>query len=137
MNWEEAAVLVIGGDEGASSRVRFTAGTVCAVEVDGLDGTQVRGEGPDLFEALAAVRRILEAKGVRLACHGSRRDVFPSAMLRQSTAGRRAYVLEIPRTAARPATVDIFGPAPEAAVLATVDEQRAWFDNWQLAGESS
>ncbi len=94
----------------------------------------VRGEGPDLFEALASVRRHLEARSVVLACNGSRRDVFPSPMLRQASGGRFAYELEIPRSAARPKTVDIFAPAPESAVLASVDDQRAWFERWRDSG---
>jgi hypothetical protein len=134
MTWEETTVPVVRRAGSVSSLVRFAAGEVCVVEVSASDGTQVRGEGPDLFEALVAVRRFLEAGGTRLACNGSRRDVFPSAMLRQASGGRRAYVLEMPRTTARPVTVDIFEVAPESAALATVDEQRAWFEQWQQAG---
>lgn len=45
-------------------------------------------------------------------------------------AGRLAYVLSFPTTMARPETVDIFSEAPSNATIATVAEQRAWFDKW-------
>ena len=120
--------------EPVTSRVRFAAGDVFVVEVKVGGDLEVRGEGPDLFEALASARRSLEADGVVLACNGARRDVFPSAMQRQAAGGRYAYVLEMPRAASRPPVVDIFALAPEASVLVTVDEQREWFDRWRQAG---
>jgi hypothetical protein len=114
--------------------VRFAVGDVCVVEVSVGDDIDSRGEGPDLFDALVSARRELEAQDVLIGCNGARRDVFPSAMLRQATRGRRAYVLTVPRTASRPSTVDIFAPAPDMSALATVDEQRAWFDRWRETG---
>lgn len=89
----------------------------------------VTGDAQDsgYFGALAVARRELETQGVQLACNGARLDVWPSGMPRQVGYGRRAYVLTMPSTAARPSTVDIFEPAPKSAVLATVDEQREWF----------
>jgi hypothetical protein len=111
--------------------VRFVIGDVCVVEVSVEGAPWVRGEGSDLFEAFAAVRRVLEAEEVLLVCNGCRRDVYPSPMLRQASAGRHAYVLHLPRSTAQPPTVDIFGAAPEPAILATVDEQREWFDRWR------
>lgn len=135
MTWEEINVPAVRAGETVESQVRFAAGEVCVVEVSIGGDVAARGEGPDLFEALVAARRSLEAAGVRVACNGARRDVFPSAMLRQTAAGRRAYVLTMPRTAGRPTTVDIFEAAPESSALATVDEQRAWFDQWLKSGE--
>ena len=82
----------------------------------------------------AHVAEQLARDGVVLACNGSRRDVFPSPMLRQATGGRFAYELTIPRSAARPKAVDIFAPAPKSAVLAAVDDQRAWFERWRDSG---
>jgi hypothetical protein len=134
MTWEEVVVPAIRGDERLVSRIRFAADDVCVVEVRVGDDIGTRGEGPDLFEALLSARRGLEAHDVRVGCNGARRDVFPSAMLRQAARGRRAYVLAMPRTVARPPTVDIFATAPDLSVLSTVDEQRAWFDMWQQAG---
>jgi hypothetical protein len=39
-----------------------------------------------------------------------------------------------PASAARPAAVDIFASAPESAVLASVEDQRAWFERWRDSG---
>lgn len=130
MTWEEATVPVVRGGELVISHVRFTMDDVCVVEVQ-VGDIDSRGGGPDLFEALAQARRGLEAQGVLLGCNGARRDVFPSAMQRQTGWGRRAYVLTMPRTTARLPVVDIFVPAPELSTLATVDAQRAWFDRWR------
>jgi hypothetical protein len=110
MTWEEVNVPAVRGGELVTSPVRFAVGDVCVVEVSVGDDIGARGEGPDLFEALASARRQLEAYGVVVGCDGARRDVFPSAMLRQATGGRRAYVLAVARNAARPQTVDIFAP---------------------------
>jgi hypothetical protein len=134
MTWEEVMVPAIRGDERLTSRIRFAIDDVCLVEVWVGDDIGARGEGPDLFEALVSARRELEAHDVLVGCNGARRDVFPSPMLRQAVRGRRAYVLTLPRTTARPPTVDVFAAAPDLTVLATVDEQRAWFDRWRQSG---
>jgi hypothetical protein len=131
MTWTATTVPALRGDEQLTASLRYAAGDVCVVEVE-IDGSlAARGEGPDLFEALAAARRILEAHDVLLACNGSRRNVFPSPMLRQAASGRRAYVLALPRSDAKPPTVDIFDPAPDLSTVVTVDEERAWFDQWR------
>ena len=127
-------VPAIRGDERLASRIRFAVDDVCVVEIRVGDDINARGEGPDLFEALVSARRELEARDVLIGCNGARRDVFPSAMLRQAAQGRRAYVLSMPRTTARPPTVDIFAAAPDLSAVATVDEQRAWFDRWLQSG---
>jgi|SRR6185437_5614993 len=133
-SWNEVSLLAHRQGQVVSAQVRFAAGQVCLVEVSVGSDLEFKGEGPDLFEALAPLRRRLEGDGVLLACHGSRRDVFPSPMLRQASNGRLAYVLTIPRSAAKPATVDIFAAAPELAELGSVTEQRDWFDRWRNSG---
>ena len=133
MSWEETTVPAVRGGKMTTCQVRFTAGSKCLVEVQAGDVTST-GVGPDLFEALAQARCDLESHDVQLGCNGARRNVFPSAMQRQATQGRRAYVLTIPRTAAKPPVVDIFAAAPDLSALATVEEQRAWFDRWRQSG---
>jgi hypothetical protein len=128
MTWEEVTIPAIRGGLSVAVRVRFAAGDeACFVQVSSGEDVNARGEARDLFAALTLARRELEAMGVQLACNGARLDVWPSGMLRQAGYGRRAYVLTMPPTAARPSTVDIFEPAPESSVLATVDEQHEWF----------
>jgi hypothetical protein len=128
MAWEEVNVPAVRGDQPVTARVRFTTGDeACVVQVSSGEDVNARGKARDLFAALAVARRELEVQGVRLACNGARLGVWPSGMLRQAGYGRRAYVLTTPPTVVRPSTVDIFEPAPESSVLATVDEQHEWF----------
>lgn len=91
------------------------------------DKLAVKGLGLDLFDALVDARRSLEAAGAMIACNGARRDVYPSEMLRQSTGGRRAYVLSDRR--GPQTSVDIFEPADWSSI-ASVDEQREEFLRW-------
>ncbi len=91
MTWEEVSVPAVRHGEQVTSHLRFTSGDVCIVEVRVGDDLDVRGEGPDLFEALVAARRGLEANSVRLACNGARRDMFLSPMLRRAVQGRRGW----------------------------------------------
>jgi hypothetical protein len=128
--WNESDVRVLGDGPEVTATLRFAAGDVCRVEVLRREAVIAIGEAGDLFEALVGARRALERTRLLLGCNGSRRDVYPSPMLRQAAHGRRAYVLVVPRTADRPATVDIFEAAPDLATVVTVDEQRASFDRW-------
>jgi len=135
MSWQELNVRAIRGHQATRGRVRFRindlskAGNLCRVEVT-IDGVVASGAAPDLFEALAQVRRTLEKDGITLVVNGARRDVFPSAMLRQTSQGRRAHVHTPPRSTMRPVAVDIFETASPDAQLATVDEQLARHDQW-------
>jgi hypothetical protein len=112
------------------SEVRFRAGDPSEVRVRLPDGHSAHGEGSDLFDALLAARRGLETHGYLLGCNGARRDVYPSAMLQQTSQGRRAYVLSSPPGGRRLPAVDVFAPAPDLSLVVTVDEQRAWFQRW-------
>lgn len=134
VSWEQADLPAVWEGKPVSVHVRFSSGHACAVEVSVEGRLDLRGDGSDLFEALVSVRRALEKYGVMLVCNGSRPDVYPSPMLRQASNGRFAYVLTIPRSTARPPVVDIFAAAPEFAPLASVDEQRAWYDRWVQSG---
>jgi hypothetical protein len=128
MTGEEITVPAFHGGQSVTVHIRFTAGNEeCVVWVSYGADVRVKGEARDLFAALAVARRELETQGVQLACNGARLDVWPSGMLRQTGYGRRAYVLTMPPTVVQPSTVDIFEPAPESSVLATVDEQHEWF----------
>jgi hypothetical protein len=44
------------------------------------DGKSWDADGPDLFKALRALRRILDPLGIRLGVNGARRDAWPGAM---------------------------------------------------------
>ena len=83
----------------------------------------------DSFEALSKFRRHLEAFGLKPACLGASRYVYPSGMSRSMTAGRAAYLLESQRPATKDDIVDIFDPLPPnmpLSDLASVAEQEAF-----------
>lgn len=85
--------------------------------------------GPDMFEALVRLRRQLEPEGWAIAVQGARRDAYPSGMARDMGGGFRTYLLRPGRKASVSDLVDTLADAP-VALLATVDEQRAFFEAW-------
>jgi hypothetical protein len=85
--------------------------------------------GPDMFEALVRLRRQLEPDGMMVAVQGSRRDGFPSGMARDMGGGLQVYVMRHRRSARIKDLVGTLDDAPPDQ-LATVDEQRAFFEAW-------
>jgi hypothetical protein len=71
-------------------------------------------EGPDLFEALRALRRIVDPLGIRLGVNGARRDAWASGMQRDMGEGRVVYLLTEGETK-RPPQVSTLGPASLSA----------------------
>jgi len=122
-------------------RVLFADGRVEAYAIDVGDsddpvlGVSIPGverrtfSGDDLFEALKALRKDLEGIQARLLCAGARRDVFPSAMSRDMSGGRKAYITRIGEPARRKDLVDIFDEAAPASI-GTVAEQSAFHKRW-------
>ncbi len=86
-------------------------------------------EGEDLFECLAALRKDLDADGIKLLCNGSRRDVFSSTSTRSLGGGDHAYRLIPGCKADKDCLVDLFDYAPPALV-STVEEQKDFFLDW-------
>lgn len=80
-----------------------------------------------MFEALIALRLLLERRGGCLLCAGARTNVFPSSMSRDMGGGRMAYVLRLGEPALE--LVDIFASA-ERSQVGTVEEQRAFQSLW-------
>jgi hypothetical protein len=98
-----------------------------------LDGPSGRIEEikHDAFEALRAVRRILDPTGWRVAVMGARRDATSSGMQRDQMRGLAVYLLVVPRGSELP-SVRTFDPAPPETV-GTVEEQDAYFAKWGQA----
>lgn len=133
MTWEEAHLSAIRAGQRVAALVRFSEGEVCVVDVTVDGGPTFHGEGLDLFHALESARLLLEARGLLLSCNGARRNVYPSSALRQMSNGRSAYVLTLPRTTTEPPVVDVLAAAPDSADLATVADQREWFERWTFS----
>lgn len=86
-------------------------------------------EGYDLFEALIALRRAVDAEGGLILCAGARVDVFPSPMARDMGPARRAYILTLGKPGRTEDLVDIFEPA-EAAQIGSVEAQAEYYESW-------
>jgi len=93
------------------------------------DGTQTwAASGPDLFEALRNLRRLIDPLGFRLALNGARRDAWASGMQRDMGEGRYVYLLE-PGQTGRPEQVDTLATAP-IELIGSVAEQEAHYAHW-------
>jgi hypothetical protein len=96
-----------------------------SLTVECADGTTSEATAQDLFAALESVRQELEEFGLLLCCQGSRPDVFPSGMARQSWGGRRAYRLRAGQKPNRDDLVDIFDPAACGEVVSVQRQYEA------------
>jgi len=85
-------------------------------------------EGPDLFKALQALRRIVDPLGIRLGVNGARRDAWASGMQCDMGEGRVVYLL-VEGQAGRPEQVSTLGPTPVSHV-GTVDDQDRRHEQW-------
>ena len=83
--------------------------------------------GPDMFEALVRLRRKLEPDGLMVAVQGSRRDTYPSGMMRDMGGGMHVYVMRPGLRGRRKDVVKTLDDAPPGQI-ATIDEQRAFVE---------
>jgi len=86
-------------------------------------------EASDVFECLMVLRQQLEPKGVRLCCHGSRRDAWASGMQRDMGAGLNTYLLGAVVEGERPPSVPTLDFAPPELVVSR-DDQMEWHREW-------
>jgi hypothetical protein len=95
------------------------------------DGTSWAAEGPDLFKALRALRRILDPLGIRLGVNGARRDAWASGMQCDMGEGRVVYLLVEGQTG-RPEQVSTLG-STSIGHVGTVDDQDQQYGRWLLS----
>lgn len=81
----------------------------------------------DFFDALKAIRLILEARDVQVLCNGSREDVWPTPRSRRVKSGLMAYVCKPGQVATE--EVDIFEDAAGTSHV-TVSIQEAYARRW-------
>jgi hypothetical protein len=91
-------------------------------------GRSWAAEGPDLFKALRALRRVLDPLGIRLGVNGARRDAWASGMQCDMGEGRVVYLLTKGQTG-RPEQVSTLGPTP-VSHIGTVDDQDQQHEQW-------
>jgi hypothetical protein len=97
----------------------------CAIDLTCERG-ELRGEGPDYFEAFCRIREQLEQWGLRPLCYGASRNRFPSGMARDMGEGLKAYKMQIGAQASDLAPIFDEGKDIEPV---TVAEQRAFFES--------
>lgn len=83
----------------------------------------------NFFEALVSLRKELEKREVKLLCKGCCINVYPSAMILEMGAGRKAYCLVMGEQAKMSSLVDIFESC-EVNEYSSVDEQFEFFNQW-------
>lgn len=81
----------------------------------------------DFFDALKAIRLILEARGIQVLCNGAREDVWPSSKSRHKDSGLVAYVCKPGRFATE--EVQIFEDATDTSHV-SVSTQEAYARQW-------
>jgi hypothetical protein len=96
--------------------------------ITSLGGKSWSAEGPDLFKAMRALRRVLDPLGIRLGVNGARRDAWASGMQCDMGEGRVAYLLAEGQ-AGRPEQVSTLGPTPVSHV-GTVEDQDHQHQQW-------
>jgi hypothetical protein len=96
--------------------------------ITGPDGQTWAAEGPDLFKALRALRRLLDPLGIRLGVNGARRDAWASGMQCDMGEGRVVYLL-VEGQAGRPEQVSTLGVTPVSHV-GTVGDQDQQHERW-------
>jgi hypothetical protein len=124
--------IELGIQDGAVTGKAFLSydedGDACRVELE-YNGASLIGDGADFFDALCAVRQVLEEKGALLNCYGASLNVFPSGMTRDMGAGLKAYKLTPGQRGRMQDLVRIFDTGTDVQP-STVVAQREYFDAW-------
>lgn len=116
------------GGEQRWPRTTSRRGRDWLITITSLDGRSWAADGPDLFRALRALRRILDPLDLRLGVNGARRNAWASGMQRDMAEGRVVYLLVEGRTG-RPEQVSTLGSAP-ASHVGTVEDQDQHHEQW-------
>jgi hypothetical protein len=90
---------------------------------------ELRYAEANLFDALIKFRLHLEKIDYFLLCNAARKDTYPSRAIKQMGGAFRVYVLHAGQQANPADLVDALGPAT-LDKIATVDEQRAAYEDW-------
>lgn len=124
--WSRAELLSPWQDRDLAGRLDHEK--TAAARSEGHGCRSWAAEGPDLFKALRALRRVLDPLGIRLGVNGARRDAWASGMQCDMGEGRVVYLLAEGH-AGRPEQVSTLGPTPVSRV-GTVDDQDQQHEQW-------
>ena len=120
--------LVGGGDKETALFTVSTENNLCRLNCE-YRGKVNFAEADDFFEALCRIRLTLEKENLIPFCYGASLNVFPSRMARQMGLGHSAYRMEMGKSAKKENLVPIFSQGKDV-VPASVERQRAYFDEW-------
>lgn len=94
-----------------------------------LAGTEYVTNADNYFEGLIDIRKKLENENIKLLCKGCCLDVYPSGMMLNMGAGRKAYRLHLGKQASMDELVDIFSLCREEDVV-SIEAQEVFFTKW-------
>jgi hypothetical protein len=126
---ETYSVRLVGGEEGERASFEIDDEQDRCLLVCRYRGNTISSQESDFFEALASIRRRLQAEGLMPCCYGASLNVFPSGMARDMGRGLKAYKLTPGRQAKNADLVGIFDEGIDV-VPTDVDAQEQCFRNW-------
>ena len=95
-----------------------------------LDGFEMCEKDTFPFVCFCKIRVILEAKGLKLCCKGSRKDVYPSGRM---LVGFNAYLLRKGKQASSTDILNIFEDETDFLSLSTVADQENYYREWLVS----
>lgn len=133
MKWELEIIVASNGRYLFPVNVKiFVHNEKCYLEISDIRLGDINLIANDFFNCLIDVRLILEKQNLFVLCKGSMKNVNISRMLSQMAHGRKAYTLEMGKSASLENIVDIFDFTPIESV-ATVEEQKQFYRDWTQA----
>lgn len=100
----------------------------CCMTAESSVTGKVNFSGYDYFKCLTKLRLLLESKGYLILCLGATKNITLSRMCSESTAGLKAYQIELGKEALIENLIDVLEPIQNGAV--TVEEQENFRKQW-------
>jgi hypothetical protein len=124
----ESAYVQIVDEQGGVIEAEFL---IWESDSDNSENIKLRLKYADsFFEAMCAIRLVLEQRKLLLRCYGASRNVYPPPMMLDMGAGWKAYKLYLGTFARQKDVVSIFDVGDDLDPV-TVREQKQFYDQWQ------
>lgn len=125
-------ILCIEKDQGKDALIELTENEDTVEIKFSLGELVLEKEGDNYFETLIELRQELEKMNIKLLCKGCCKNVYPSGMLLNMGAGRKAYTLICGEQAKMNSLVDIFDSC-SIEEYATIEQQSEYFEKWTMS----
>lgn len=125
-------ILCIEKDQEKDALIELTENEDTVEIKFSLEELMLEKEGDNYFETLIELRQELEKINIKLLCKGCCKNVYPSGMLLNMGAGRKAYTLICGEQAKMNSLVDIFDSC-SIEEYATIEQQSEYFENWTMS----